>query len=130
MTFELMLFPNFKDKAFMMSYDDGVRQDIRLIEIMQKYGLKGTFNLNSGFMQAENRVKPDEVEGVYLKTGNEVAVHGVKHLSLTAITEDRMIDDILNDMQTLSCVDKGKIGMLGLSYGGFYTLYDSSRHKN
>ena len=36
-----------KRKAITFSYDDGVTQDIRLIELMNKYGLKGTFNLNS-----------------------------------------------------------------------------------
>jgi len=41
-------FPGFRDKAVTLSYDDGVRQDKRLISIMQKYGLKGTFNINSG----------------------------------------------------------------------------------
>ena len=43
-----MRFPGFKPKALTLSYDDGVRQDKRLIAIMQKYGLKGTFNLNGG----------------------------------------------------------------------------------
>lgn len=40
---------NGKKKAVTFSFDDGVTQDIRLIEIFNKYGLKGTFNLNSGF---------------------------------------------------------------------------------
>ena len=43
-----MAFPGFRRKALTLSYDDGVEQDIRLIEIMNKHGLKGTFNLNSG----------------------------------------------------------------------------------
>lgn len=36
-----------KSKVITLSYDDGVVQDIRLIDIMNKYGLKGTFNLSS-----------------------------------------------------------------------------------
>ena len=44
---------NGKNKALTFSFDDGVRQDIRLIEIFNKYGLKGTFNLNSGFLGLE-----------------------------------------------------------------------------
>ena len=36
-----------KLKAVTFSYDDGVTQDIRLIELLNKYGLKCTFNLNS-----------------------------------------------------------------------------------
>ena len=34
-------------KSLTFSYDDGVTQDVRLIEIFNKYGLKATFNLNS-----------------------------------------------------------------------------------
>ena len=36
-----------KMKAITFSYDDGVTQDIRLIELLNKYNLKCTFNLNS-----------------------------------------------------------------------------------
>ena len=38
---------NGKMKAVTFSYDDGVTQDIRLIELLNKYNLKATFNLNS-----------------------------------------------------------------------------------
>ena len=34
-------------KLLTLSYDDGVTQDIRLIELFNKYGLKATFNINS-----------------------------------------------------------------------------------
>lgn len=33
--------------ALTLSYDDGVEQDRRLMQIMDAHGLKGTFNLNS-----------------------------------------------------------------------------------
>lgn len=39
-----------KKKAITFSFDDGVTQDIRMIEILNKYGLKCTFNLNSEFL--------------------------------------------------------------------------------
>ena len=43
-----MKFPGGKIKALTLSYDDGVVYDRTLIEIMQRYGMKGTFNVNSG----------------------------------------------------------------------------------
>ena len=45
--FPLMRFPNFKAKALTFSYDDGPVWDRKLIELMSKYSVKGTFNLNS-----------------------------------------------------------------------------------
>lgn len=41
-------FPGGKFKALTMSYDDGVIDDERLVNIFNKYGIKGTFNINSG----------------------------------------------------------------------------------
>ena len=42
------MFENKNLKAVTFSFDDGNVDDIRLISILNKYGLKGTFNLNSG----------------------------------------------------------------------------------
>ena len=35
-------------KYLTFSFDDGLEQDKKLIKLMKKYGLKGTFNLNAG----------------------------------------------------------------------------------
>ena len=48
-----MRFPGGKAKTVTLSYDDGVVYDIRLMEIMDKYGLKGTFNINAGLFKKE-----------------------------------------------------------------------------
>ena len=47
---DVPLFPQGKPKALTLSYDDGVTQDERLIALMKKYGIRGTFNLNPGVM--------------------------------------------------------------------------------
>lgn len=49
-----MRFPDGKCKAATFSYDDGVKADIKLIKIFDKYGVKGTFNLNSILFDCEN----------------------------------------------------------------------------
>ena len=46
-------FLNGKTKVFNATYDDGVLQDVRFVALLNKYGLKGTFNLNSGLMESE-----------------------------------------------------------------------------
>lgn len=56
----IMRFPKGKAKALTLSYDDGVEQDIRLMDIMDKNGLKGTFNLNSGLFAPEGTTYPEE----------------------------------------------------------------------
>ena len=84
-----MRFPGGRKKALTLSYDDGVEQDRRLMQIMDAHGLKGTFNLNSGEYAADGTVYPKgqihrrmsekEVTELYAGSGHEVAVHGLTH---------------------------------------------------
>jgi hypothetical protein len=45
------LYPHGKKKAFNVTYDDGVLQDVRFVALLNQYQIKGTFNLNSGLMR-------------------------------------------------------------------------------
>ena len=47
MKIRLNLFPEGRKRALTMSYDDGADSDERLVEIFNRYGIKGTFHLNS-----------------------------------------------------------------------------------
>ena len=84
-----MRFPGGRDKALTFSYDDGVKGDIRLLELFKKYGVKGTFNLNSGRFRPESGDFPvkmnrrlSEKEAVELFADApeaEVACHSLTH---------------------------------------------------
>lgn len=90
-----MRFPGGLGKAFTMSYDDGVEQDIRLIQIMRENGVKGTFNLNSGLYAPEGTVYPAgqvhrrmterQCLAAYAGSDIEVAVHASTHAFLEAV---------------------------------------------
>ncbi len=100
-------FPGFKFKALTLSYDDGVRQDKRLISILDKYGIKATFNLNSGLFSQEKsdveegRMTKEEVLDLYLNSSHEVAVHGFKHLSLSEVDPAVATIDVVKDRSEL-----------------------------
>ncbi len=108
-----MRFPNFKGKAVTLSYDDGVAQDKRLVQIMQKNGLKGTFNINSGLLPKESgwHMTAAEALELYTSSGMEVAVHGQYHLSLANVDSAVAANDVLLDRLALEklfgCVVKG-----------------------
>ena len=102
----------FKDgikKALTLSYDDGVVQDIRLMEIMNKYGLKGTFNINSGMYLPEDaerkkfygRLKLSEAKKLYTNSGHEVAVHAFNHPFLENLDELEIIYQIIEDRKSI-----------------------------
>ena len=103
-----------KMKALTFSYDDGVGQDVRLIEMFNKYGLKGTFNLNSKLLgRKENKSEimgklidrptaaPEDVKYIY--EGHEVAGHTLGHPLLPAIEDDNeIIHQVEDDRVRLS----------------------------
>lgn len=92
--YRFLRFPEGKLKAVTFSYDDGVKPDIRFSQILNAHGLKGTFNLNSGFIPKVDdggHLTYDEVREHLRDKGHEVAVHGACH---RAPTLQRTIDGI------------------------------------
>lgn len=97
-----MRFPEGKKKALTLSYDDGVKQDARLIEIMRRNGLKGTFNVNSGlYGTTANRLTEIQVKELYAESGMEVAIHGLTHTFLSQVTESCCSYQVLKDRENL-----------------------------
>ncbi len=98
-----------KIKVLTLSYDDGVVQDIRLIEIMNKHGLKGTFNINSGIYLPEDavrekfygRMKLSEAQNLYIDSGHEVAVHAFTHPFLEKLDTSEIIYEITEDRRAI-----------------------------
>ncbi len=103
---------NGKMKAVTFSYDDAVTQDQRLIEIFNKYGLKGTFNLNSGFLGTGGSLVREEVTVAHAKPracevrkiyeGHEVASHTLTHPSLKELPDEEIIRQVEEDRLALS----------------------------
>jgi peptidoglycan/xylan/chitin deacetylase (PgdA/CDA1 family) len=90
-----MRYPGGKAKAVTFSYDDGCKQDKRLAEIFDRYGMKCTFNHNSDSMRKEHFTK-EEVEEYFLSKGHEIAVHGSLHRANGAIRTIEGIREVLD----------------------------------
>lgn len=88
----LKCFPGGKFKALTMSYDDGRIADRRLVEIFNKYGIKGTFNINSGLLGTSDRLSMDEIRELY--KGHEVAIHTLTHPTLTRCPNEQIVYEI------------------------------------
>lgn len=103
-------YPQGKIKAFTVSYDDGVLQDVRLVRLMNRYGIRGTFNLNSALMESgftwihENgmpvsRLSPSEAAELY--DGHEIASHTLTHPYMHDLTESEILRQMGEDKQAL-----------------------------
>ena len=84
MTFLHMRFPEGKTKAVTLSYDDGVRQDLRLAALTAERGIRCTFNINSALVAKTpggGKLTYEELRAEILGKGHEVAIHGEYHLA-------------------------------------------------
>ncbi len=104
------LYPYGKKKAFNVTYDDGVEQDVRFVELLNKYNLKGTFNLNSALMEQEfewthesglvvKRLNQKEVASLY--KGHEVASHTATHPYMDNLTKEEILRELSWDKRRL-----------------------------
>lgn len=122
-----------KSKVLTFSYDDGVVQDIRLMDIFNQYGLKATFNINSGCYLPEDvtretfrgRLKRSEAIALYKDSGHEVAVHGLKHAFLSKLKPAEMVREVLEDRKNIEA-DYGVITR-GMAYA--YSDYSAEAIK-
>ena len=108
------IFPGGKRKAFTLSYDDAWPQDRALISMMNKYGLKGTFNINSG-----EKLFTDILDAPALYEGHEVAVHGYTHAYLDRVSPQTATYEIMKDRETLENVFGGSIRGFAYPYSAY-----------
>ncbi len=119
-------YPNGCKKAFTISYDDGVGQDKRLVEIFNKYGLKCAFNLNYGLLDEEGhwetegvivkRLKSSEVKELF--KGHEVANHGLTHPHIPTLPYDEKVEQLKGCKEGLEKLLGEKIEGMAYPFGG------------
>ncbi len=119
-------------KYFCWSFDDGLEQDKKIIEILKEYGMGATFNLNSGLYGVktfEGRIgnyglkevpaegfnpavfhllpyvthfRIPEDEVCQVYEGFEIASHTVHHVHLNKCSEEERRAEIQDDIKALS----------------------------
>lgn len=100
MGYRFLRFPGGKAKAVTLSYDDGCTADIKLAEVLDKYGIKCTFNLNSTRVLAGKDLTVEDANRL-MANGHEVAVHGKNHMSCGIVSPAEGIHDVLTCREEL-----------------------------
>lgn len=95
MRYRFLRFPEGKGKAVTLSYDDGCPSDIKLACIINKYGMKCTFNMNNTSSLLKEEVRDDVTEHI-LSKGHEIAVHGALHRAEGMLRPIEGIEDVLS----------------------------------
>lgn len=95
----LLAFPEGKHKALTLSYDDGRTADRRLVRLLNDYGIKATFHLNSGLAGEDDRIPLDQAAELY--QGHEIAAHTVNHPTLARCAKEQVVSEIVEDRRAL-----------------------------
>lgn len=112
-------------KAVTFSYDDGIEQDRRLVDIFNSYGMKCTFNLNTGIQSEEShfeidgvkihRMNQEDIGDLY--KGHEIAVHGLTHTGPTGLLLEELEQEFYQDAKNIERIyGKYPVGM-AYAYG-------------
>ena len=102
-------------KIVSLSFDDGTIYDKRFIDFLNKYGLRATFNLNSGLKdfiwyyedKPIRRLNLEESKEIY--KGHEVASHSLTHPYFSSLDEKRQIREVEEDILNLEKIFSRKI---------------------
>lgn len=118
---KFMRFPEGRAKALTLSYDDGVSADKRLIELLNKHGLKAAFNLNNPLYGEGKHGTMSEAEAfkVYNGCGQEIALHGDKHIFLSKVPLSEAAAEILDNRKYLENTYNKIVRGMAYAYGDF-----------
>ena len=103
---------NGKRKALTFSYDDGITQDIRFAGILNRHGMKATFNINSAKIGTDATWQRGGItigyqtseQLVQTCTGHEMAAHTANHPHLTELDDDAIRAEIEADKAMLTAL--------------------------
>lgn len=95
-------------KIFLFSFDDGTIYDRRFVELLNRYSMPATFNLNSGLQDFvwyyEDRFpirRQVLADTVSLYRGHEVASHSLHHHWLNTLTPPQLSREVGEDCAAL-----------------------------
>ncbi|MCZ8521203.1 MULTISPECIES: polysaccharide deacetylase family protein [Paenibacillus] len=108
----VVTFPQGKHKVLTLSYDDGRTADRRLVELLNRSGIKGTFHLNSGLLGTGDRLAAEEIAEQY--RGHEVSAHTVTHPTIARSPKEQLVEELSQDRRGLEALVRYPVR--GLSY--------------
>jgi peptidoglycan-N-acetylglucosamine deacetylase len=112
-----MLIPGGKTKALILSFDDGMVADRRLVKLMNKYGLTGTFHLNSNKLGTKDYLTKEEIQVVY--KGHEVSAHTANHPNLPDISRAEVLYEVGEDRWELERVSGDLVRGMAYPFGNY-----------
>lgn len=112
------LFPGGLRRALTMSFDDGKDCDLKLADMFDQYGIKGTFHLNSGNLNKPTFLTTEDVRK--LSMNHEISVHGSTHPFLDKIPLAFALQEVIEDKRCLEGITGWPVRGMSYPYGTFH----------
>ena len=97
-------------KIVLLSFDDGTVQDKRLVQLLNRFGIPGTFNLNSGLeafvweYEGKPVVRQRLSETAAQYRGHEIASHSLHHYRLETLPPPQLRREVEEDCNALKAL--------------------------
>ena len=111
-------------KYFLLSFDDGTVHDKRFVDLLNKYHIPCTFNLNSGLenfvweFEGNPVVRQCLADTVEQYHGHEIASHTLTHPRLDQLPPPRLRQEVEADCETLKQI----FGVKEIGFGVPFTV--------
>lgn len=106
-----------KRHCLTFSYDDGQVYDRKLVEILNRYEMKGTFHLNSGNLGLDEFICQEEVGELY--RGHEVSCHSVSHPFPNRIPLSEWLREVWEDRKKLESLSGDTVRGMSYPFGAY-----------
>lgn len=112
------------EKIVILSFDDGTVWDARLVSLLNRYGIPGTFNLNSGLEEFTWEFEGNTVRRQCLSDvaneyrGHEIASHSLTHPRLDLLSPPALRREVAGDCENLKRI----FGVKELGFGVPFTF--------
>lgn len=112
------VYPGGKKRVVTFSYDDGSQNDVRLVELFNKYGVKATFHLNGIKYTDIDECEAERMRELY--SGHEIACHTLRHGWPSRMPKASLNTEVIEDRKILERI--AGYPVVGMSYpSGSYT---------
>ena len=106
-------YPGGRNRALLVSMDDGPQSDRRLVDLLNRQGLKGTFHLNTR-QDIDESVSLPWKDFAVVYDGHEIACHGARHLEMSLLPREVLLGELLENRRALEELVQRPVR--GLSY--------------
>ncbi len=122
------VYPGGKNKSLILSFDDGIVDDVKLVKLFNDKHLIGTFNLNSGYLGTIQPWKQRSGDTLYQKyisrdslcivyKNHEIASHSTSHKNFTQLSDEDILKEVNSDVYNLGIATGHEIKSFAYPFG-------------